>query len=67
MAMLGIGVERRFHHFALEAELRGVAISDKSKDDRMPVEMATAGGPTTSAAAVKQSGGSLTIGASYYF
>ncbi|HEX4423727.1 MAG TPA: outer membrane beta-barrel protein [Kofleriaceae bacterium] len=70
MAMLGIGVERRFHHFALQAELRGVGISDKSNSDAMSAPVATPAmsvSGTTSAASVKQSGGSFTFGASYYF
>ena len=70
LAMLGVGVERRFRHFALQAELRGVTIAGGHTDDKMaqaaPVS-GTVGSPTPSPANVKLSGGSLTIGASYYF
>ncbi|HET9623645.1 MAG TPA: outer membrane beta-barrel protein [Kofleriaceae bacterium] len=63
LGMLGVGVERRFHHFALQAELRGVSIADGHRNADKMVESTTAPSP----ASVKQTGGSLTIGGSYYF
>jgi hypothetical protein len=92
LGMLGIGIERRFHHFALQAEARAIGIGDKSRNGDTMVEPPTPqpnpGGPgipagTTTAPlppgplppsppsapppSDKQSGGSLTIGLSYYF
>jgi hypothetical protein len=68
MGMLGIGVERRFHHFALQAELRGIGIADKKTDREMAAASLPGGAPpTTNAANVKQSGGELTVGGSWYF
>ncbi|HET7504103.1 MAG TPA: outer membrane beta-barrel protein [Kofleriaceae bacterium] len=75
LGMLGIGVERRFHHFALQAEARVVGIGEKHHDDSamdLPVQvepaMATVGTPpTTTSPGDRLGGGSITIGASYYF
>ena len=73
---LGVGIERRFHHFALQAELRGIGVGEpKSEQDAAPVKT-TAGTsmattttqpPAMTAPDQKLSGGQLTIGASYYF
>jgi hypothetical protein len=70
LAMLGVGVERRFHHFALQAELRAVSIAGSHPDDKMAESAPVSGTITTpspSPATDKLTGGSLTIGASYYF
>jgi hypothetical protein len=71
LAMLGAGVERRFHHFALQAELRGVSIANGHGNDDKMAEAAPVSGtvssPAPSPASTKLTGGSLTIGASYYF
>jgi len=68
MGMLGVGVERRFNHFALQAELRAIGIADKKTDREMSAVALPGGGePTTNAANMKQSGGELTIGGSWYF
>jgi hypothetical protein len=76
LGMLGVGLERRFHHFALQAELRAIGIGDKSRNDPPmaepakpsdPVPMETITPPTTTSPSQKQSGGALTIGLSYYF
>jgi hypothetical protein len=73
MGMLGIGIERRFGHFALQAEARAIGIGDRyhdHMDDPAAVEAApTATTTTTSIPPVdqKRSGGSLSIGLSYYF
>jgi len=76
LGMLGIGLERRFHHFALQAEARAIGIGDKTRtSDAMaapppaqPGAMATTTPPPAPVApSQKQSGGALTIGLSYYF
>jgi hypothetical protein len=76
LALLGIGVERRFHHFAIQAEARVVAIGDKHHDDAMDLparggEVAamatTVTPPTTTSPSARLGGGAITIGASYYF
>jgi len=76
LGMLGIGLEWRFHHFALQAEARAIGIGDKTRtSDAMaapppaqPGAMATTTPPPAPVApSQKQSGGALTIGLSYYF
>jgi hypothetical protein len=74
LGMLGIGLERRFRHFALQAELRGVGLGTSKKDAPAdpPVAQPPATVMTTTAAPpatadIERSGGSLTIGLSYYF
>jgi hypothetical protein len=69
MGMLGVGVERRFAHLALQAELRAVAMG-KAKDDTSnpPVAaMAVTSEPGPRSADIQRNGGSLTLGLSYYF
>jgi hypothetical protein len=71
----GVGIERRFHHFALQAELRALGIGQLDKAQATPVSgtttMSTTANPpppTSSTSSADQlSGGALTIGASYYF
>lgn len=75
LGMLGIGLERRFHHFALQAEARAIGVGDKTRtSDAMaaappaqPGAMATTTPPPPVTPSQKQSGGALTIGLSYYF
>ena len=77
LAMLGIGVERRFHHFALQAELRAVGMGNRDHGDppmadapaALSAQMAAATTVTAPPASVdeKRGGGSLSIGLSYYF
>jgi hypothetical protein len=83
MGALGIGIERRFHHFALQAELRGVGVGPQKDNSGTVMATPTAppAGPnstttlpptTTPPAPMSPntdhlSGGMLTIGASYYF
>ena len=75
--VLGAGLERRFEHFALQVEARLIRVGDKQQTDAPPppavVMPGTTGGvaqppmTTTTTAGGAQSGGSITIGASYYF
>jgi hypothetical protein len=74
LGMLGIGVERRFRRFALQAELRTVGIGPR-EDAMDPVPVADGGVPQPlprlPGAAVMHaeqlSAGMFTLGASYYF
>jgi hypothetical protein len=75
LAMLGVGVERRFGHFALQAELRAIGMGNKDRGDppmardaesRLAAEMTTTETPPI-AVDQKRAGGSLSIGLSYYF
>jgi len=59
---LGVGVERRFGAFAIEAHLRILGISENDKF--MPIDLPT---PSDAMAADKLAGGALTIGGTYYF
>ena len=67
--MLGVGIERRFRHFAIEAELRGIGMG-KAKDDASdpPVAETAVMSPTTTRdPGVERSGASFSVGVSYYF
>ncbi|MBA3499076.1 MAG: hypothetical protein M4D80_12055 [Myxococcota bacterium] len=63
-AVFGIGLEHRWQHFALSAELRGVAV-EKKEDmyETLPVD----GAPATLMDGRELGGGQFTIGGSYYF
>jgi hypothetical protein len=77
LAMLGAGVERRFRHFALQAELRAVGMGNRDHEaPTMPDAAALSAQRTTMATTVtapppsvdeKRGGGSFSIGLSYYF
>jgi hypothetical protein len=60
---LGVGVERRFTHLALSAELRAIAVAGGT--DASPSQIKS--DVVLPASAAGDSGGELTIGASYYF
>ena len=70
---LGIGLEHRWDHFALQAELKAVGMGQPkggtAKSAPVPVDASGApvGGASTTTQQDTLSGGSLTIGASYYF
>jgi opacity protein-like surface antigen len=71
LVMAGLGIERRFHHFALQAEGRLIAIgarNDPAMDDTARFAPA-AMSPTVSTTPVDKTlgGGSLSLGLSYYF
>lgn len=72
----GIGLERRFRRFALQAELRGLALGPrKDASDNIAPPMATPvdgsmplpPAPTAAPQGDQLSGGTFTIGASFYF
>jgi hypothetical protein len=60
---LGVGVERRFHHLGIAAELRAVGMA--KKDDPAGAKMTDTTGTTTSDP--QQSGGQFNLAATYYF
>jgi hypothetical protein len=68
--MIGVGVERRFHHLALQAELRGIAMgrrSDVEDASADPAAMSTGTTTVPPSADIQRSGASLALGLSYYF
>jgi hypothetical protein len=68
MGMLGIGVEHRWRHLALQGELRGVGlgkVKEEKTTDSTPTAMSTV--TTNNRVDIERSGASLTIGLSYYF
>jgi hypothetical protein len=73
LVTFGIGLERRFRHFAVQAEARVVGMGNKDRGDEPMAQSAETTGPVEMAivapAAVdeKRGGGSLSIGLSYYF
>jgi hypothetical protein len=66
MLVFGIGTEYRFDHLALQAELRGFGLGttkpDSSTADAMPLSSSS-----TSGSDIQRSGGSFSVGLSYYF
>jgi len=71
LAELGVGLEHRWDHFALQAELKAVGMGQRKGDANQPVAVDASGAPVGGASPTTQqdtlSGGALTIGASYYF
>jgi len=74
MFALGAGVERRFRHFALQAELRAIGMGPRDNPDVEPAAGVMTGTapaatppPAPMATSDNLSGGTFTIGASYYF
>ena len=76
-AELGVGLERRFRHFAIQAELRGLGIAEPVQDKTMsvpppplhpePGSTPPVNNPTTPVTSQQQQGGTFTLGVSYYF
>jgi hypothetical protein len=66
VAELGIGLERRFGHFALQAELTAIAAGEPKTEPVTATPADVSSQPMTTTSDTL-SGGSLTIGASYYF
>lgn len=72
MGSLSIGLERRWHQFALDAELRGFGAGPRDASSAPPQAMPVAPGstvmdPPPPGPSQQVSGGTFTIGASYYF
>lgn len=71
LAELGVGLEHRWDHFALQAELKAVGMGQRkggANTKAIPVDASGAPiGTTGTAPQDTLSGGALTIGASYYF
>lgn len=66
--LIGLGIERRFERFAIQAEARAIKVGDASQDQTPPVKTDVMGGLSTSiGAAGPQGGAQLTVGVSYYF
>jgi outer membrane protein with beta-barrel domain len=66
MLELGIGTEYRFDHLALQAELRGFGLGTARSDSSTATVESMPFGPNASAD-VQRSGGTLSVGLSYYF
>jgi hypothetical protein len=73
LGMLGVGVERRFRHFALQVEARAVGLAKRDDGDTMEVRplaetaKVTTIAPSPGRSDEARSGGSLALGLSYYF
>jgi hypothetical protein len=73
LGMLGIGIERRFRRFALQAEARAVAIGDDRRESGSAAVMGPASADVPampvepSTVEETKAGGTFTIGLSYYF
>ena len=63
-AVFGIGLEHRWRHFALSAELRGVAVEE---EEDMYQTLPADGSPATLMDGRELGGGMFTIGGNYYF
>lgn len=67
LGMLGLGVERRFRHFAVQAEARAIAMGEKHHDSPIAVDGEHSLAAEMTTVDEKRAGGSLSIGVSYYF
>jgi hypothetical protein len=70
MGAVAIGLERRWRQFALQAELHGFGVGERQPQDVKAMPVANTmqpPPPTMTTPDDRQSGGMLTIGASYYF
>lgn len=71
MGAVSIGIERRWQQFALQAEVHGFGVGERQdqQDNVKSAPIATTMQPPApmTAPSNQQSGGMLTIGASYYF
>ncbi|CAN5682345.1 hypothetical protein BH11MYX1_BH11MYX1_08220 [soil metagenome] len=65
LGQFGLGLEHRWNHFALQAELKGVAMGETKAERDGTVAYPTYVGRTSSGDTL--SGGVFSIGASYYF
>jgi hypothetical protein len=74
LVTLGVGLERRFRRFALQAEARVVGTGTRERGDEVMAQSAEPRGPVDmdvvvapSAVDEKRGGGAFSIGLSYYF
>jgi hypothetical protein len=74
LVTLGVGIERRFRRFALQAEARVVGMGTRERGDEVMAQSAEPRGPldmdvvvAPSAADEQRGGGAFSIGLSYYF
>jgi hypothetical protein len=67
MVEAGIGLEHRWDHFALQAELKGMALGPTKNTDQPVVAADGSTASTTTSDGTSYSGGQFTVGASYYF
>jgi hypothetical protein len=68
LAMVGVGVERRFDHFALQVELRAIDLDKRTTTtDTAAMTTSATSMSTTTTIQPARSGGSFTVGLSYYF
>jgi opacity protein-like surface antigen len=67
LGMVGIGVERRFDHLALQAELRGISLGRRTSTTAADMSGTTTSAMSTTTTEPARTGSSLTIGLSYYF
>jgi opacity protein-like surface antigen len=65
MFVAGIGTEYRFDHLALQAELRGFGLGTAKTDTT--TQMTSAPSDPNAGADIQRSGGTLSLGLSYYF
>jgi hypothetical protein len=65
LGMLGVGVERRFDHLALQAELRGIGLGKRT--NKTSADSAAMTAPAAMSTEPARSGASLSVGLSYYF
>jgi hypothetical protein len=63
---LGIGLERRFNRFAIQAEARGIAAAE-TEQEREAMDLPVRGGVPVMSNNPPYAGGLFTLGASYYF
>jgi opacity protein-like surface antigen len=66
MLELGVGTEYRFDHLALQAELRGFGLGTAKSDSTAQPAASMPFDPNASAD-IQRSGGTLSVGLSYYF
>jgi hypothetical protein len=67
LVTFGLGIERRFHQLALQAEARLVALGDLRPTDPVMTETTATSTSTTAVPSHHYGGGALSLGVSYYF
>lgn len=64
--LLGLGVERRWRRFGVQAELRGISIAEPDMTTIEPA-IVDGNGTTTTASSGKLGGGQFSLGGAFYF